>query len=226
MRVFLGVTGASGAQYAGHALRALTDAGCDVGLCVSDSGAHVISHELLGAGPRPPQDPALVVASFVERYATGSGSVTSLGLNDLTAPFASGSSLAPAALIAPCSGSTLAAIAHGTARNLIHRCADVMLKERRRLVLMPRETPLSLIQIENMAAVTRAGAVVMPAMPGFYGLPRSVDDLVDFMVAKALDHLGVPHELMARWGEAQEAGRPHSGHPALGGRGPSTGPAR
>jgi 4-hydroxy-3-polyprenylbenzoate decarboxylase len=219
MRVFLGITGASGAQYAGHALRALTDAGCDVGLCVSDAGAHVISHEILEAGPRPPEDPAMVVAAFVDRFATGPGPVTVLGLNDLTSPYASGSSLAPAALVAPCSGSTLAAIAHGTARNLIHRCADVMLKERRTLVLMPRETPLSLIHIENMAAVTRAGAVVMPASPGLYALPRSVDDMVDFMVAKALDHLGVPHALLARWGE-DDAGRP-----ALGGRGPSAGRA-
>ena len=210
MRVFLGVTGASGALYGGHALRALTGAGCDVGLCVSDAGAHVISHEILEAGPRPPEDPGLVVASFVERFAAASGSVTVLGLNDLTAPFASGSSLAPAALIAPCSGSSLGAIAHGAARNLIHRCADVMLKERRRLVLMPRETPLSLIHLENMAAVTRAGALVLPAMPGFYTLPRSVEDMVDFMVGKALDHLGVPHELMARWGEGARTapGRP------------------
>ena len=210
MRVFLGVTGASGALYAGHALRALTGAGCDVGLCVSGSGAHVISHEILEAGPCPPADPALVVNAFVERYATQPGSVTILGLNDMTAPFASGSSLAPAALIAPCSGATLACIAHGTARNLIHRCADVMLKERRRLVVMPRETPLSLIHLENMAALTRAGAIVMPAMPGFYNLPRSVDQLVDFMVAKALDHLGVPHDLLARWGEAPAGalGRP------------------
>ena len=207
MRVFLGITGASGAIYGGRALGALTAAGCDVGLCISDAGAHVISHEILEAGTRPPDDPGLVVTTFVERFATGPGSVTLLGLNDLTAPFASGSSLAPAALIAPCSGSTMGAIAHGTARNLIHRCADVMLKERRRLVLMPRETPLSLIQIENMAAVTRAGAVVMPAMPGFYNLPRRVDDLVDFMVAKALDHLGVPNDLIARWGEDAPASR-------------------
>jgi 4-hydroxy-3-polyprenylbenzoate decarboxylase len=200
-RVFLGVTGASGALYAGAALRALTGAGCEVGLCVSDAGAHVISHEILEAGPRPPDDPALAVATFVERFAAPPGDVTVLGLNDLTAPFASGSSLAPAALIAPCSGSTLGAIAHGASRNLIHRCADVMLKERRRLVLMTRETPLSLIHIESMAAVTRAGAIVLPASPGLYNLPRTVDDLVDFMVAKALDHLGVEHELIARWGE-------------------------
>jgi 4-hydroxy-3-polyprenylbenzoate decarboxylase len=195
------VTGASGAVYAGHALRALSGAGCEVGLCVSASGAHVISHELLGGGPAPPADPAAAVAAFVERYAAGPGPVTVLGLDDMTSPFASGSSRTASALICPCSGSTLGAIASGAARNLIHRAADVMLKERRRLVLVPRETPLSLIQLENMAAVTRAGAVVLPAMPGFYTLPRRIEDLVDFIVGKALDHLGIEHALLPRWGE-------------------------
>ncbi len=200
-RVFLGVTGASGAAYAATALCALTDADCEVGLCVSRAGAHVISHELLSAGRGAPKDPDAVVREFVSRSGAAPEQVTMLGLDDLTAPFASGSSLAPAALICPCSGSTLAAIAHGTARNLIHRCADVMLKERRTLVLMTRETPLSLVHIENMATVTRAGAVVMPASPGFYNNPTEVRQLVDFMVGKALDHLGVPHGLLARWGE-------------------------
>jgi 4-hydroxy-3-polyprenylbenzoate decarboxylase len=195
------VTGASGAVYAGHALRALSGAGCEVGLCVSASGAHVISHELLGGGPAPPAEPAAAVAAFVERYAAGPGPVTVLGLDDMTSPFASGSSRTASALICPCSGSTLGAIASGAARNLIHRAADVMLKERRRLVLVPRETPLSLIQLENMAAVTRAGAVVLPAMPGFYTLPRRIEDLVDFIVGKALDHLGIEHALLPRWGE-------------------------
>ena len=195
------MTGASGALYAGHALRALSAAGCEVGLCVSGSGAHVISHELLAGGPRPPADPGPVVRAFVERYALGPGPVTVLDLDDMTSPFASGSSRTASALICPCSGSTLGAIAGGAARNLIHRAADVMLKERRRLVLVPRETPLSLIQLENMATVTRAGAVVLPAMPGFYALPRSIDDLVDFVVGKALDHLDVEHDLLARWGE-------------------------
>ena len=200
-RIFLGVTGASGAAYAATALRALTEAGCEVGLCVSRSGAHVISHEILNAGRQAPEDPDAVVREFVARSGATRDQVTILALDDLTAPFASGSSLAPAALICPCSGSTLAAIAHGTGRNLIQRCADVMLKERRTLVLMPRETPLSLIHIENMAAVTRAGAIVMPAAPGFYNHPERVQDLVDFMVGKALDHLGVSHGLLARWGE-------------------------
>jgi flavin prenyltransferase len=201
MRIFMGVTGASGGPYAASALRALTGAGCDVGLCVSPSGAHVLSHEVLDRGPGAPGDIDEVVQRFVAANASPEGSVTVLGLNELTAPFASGSSLAPAALICPCSGSTLATIAHGTGRNLIHRCADVMLKERRRLVLMTRETPLNIIHIENMAAVTRAGAVVLPASPGFYNMPHTVDDLVDFMVGKALDHLGVPHRLLRRWGE-------------------------
>lgn len=206
MRVFMGVTGASGGPYAESALRALTEAGCDVGLCVSPSGAHVLSHEVLDRGPGAPADLDEVVARFVERAASpSSGSVTVLGLNELTAPFASGSSLAPAALICPCSGSTLASIAHGTGRNLIHRCADVMLKERRRLVLMTRETPLSIIHLENMAAVTRAGALVLPASPGFYTMPRTLEDVVDFMVGKALDHLGVPHRLLRRWGEEGES---------------------
>jgi len=204
-RIFLGVTGASGAIYAAHALRALTAAGCHVGLCVSRAGAHVISHELFRAGRAAPADPDAVVARFADTWADPAGDVTVLGLDDLTAPFASGSALAPGALVCPCSGSTLAAIAHGTARNLIHRCADVMLKERRTLVLMTRETPLNLIHIENMATVTRAGALVMPAMPGFYNHPDSVDDLVDFMVGKALDHLGVAHSLLRRWGEGDEA---------------------
>jgi 4-hydroxy-3-polyprenylbenzoate decarboxylase len=200
MRIFLGVTGASGALYAGRALRALTRREHEVGLCVSDAGAHVISHEVLGAGPQPPDDPSLAVARFVERFAEGPGEVQVLGLNDLTAPFASGSSGAAAALIAPCSSSSLAAIAHGTGRNLIQRCADVMLKERRPLVLMTRETPLSLIHIENMAAATRAGAIVLPAAPGFYGDPRTIEDLVDFVVARALAHLGLDAG-GPRWGE-------------------------
>jgi 4-hydroxy-3-polyprenylbenzoate decarboxylase len=106
-------------------------------------------------------------------------------------------------IVAPCSMSTLAVIAHGTGQNLIHRAADVALKERRRLVLVARETPLSTVHLENMLTVTRAGATVLPAMPGFYQLPESIDDLVDFIVARALDQLGVDHELGRRWGERE-----------------------
>lgn len=201
MRIFLGVSGASGAIYAGHALRALTAAGCEVGLCASEAGAHVISHEILGRGPQPPADAREVIERFVERYAAGPGSVSVLGLHDLAGPFASGSSGARAALIAPCSSATLGTVAHGTARNLIHRCADVMLKERRPLVLMTREAPLSLIHIENMAAVTRAGGVILPCAPGFYGMPTGIEDLVDMIVARALDLVGIDNRLSVRWGD-------------------------
>lgn len=202
MRIFLGVTGASGAAYGGHALRALMRAGCHVGLCVSGAGCQVISHEILGEGARPRQA-ADVVDRFVDRFADPGGAVDVLDPRDIAASFASGSSLTPAALIAPCSTSSLARIATGTGENLIHRAAEVMLKERRRLVLIPRETPLSAIHLRNMLTVTEAGAVVLPAMPGLYTLPASVDEMVDFVVGKALDQLGVPHELLRRWGEPQ-----------------------
>jgi 4-hydroxy-3-polyprenylbenzoate decarboxylase len=201
MRVFLGVTGASGAAYAARALEALTRAGCEVGLCISGSGLVVISHELLGTGAGANPERERITSLFLERHATGDGRVSVLDLDELTSPFASGSSSEAGALICPCSGSTLGSIAGGTGRNLIHRAADVMLKERRRLVLVTRETPLNLIHIENMATVVRAGAVVMPAMPGFYNDPQSIEDLVDFVVGKALDQLGVAHDLLRRWGE-------------------------
>ena len=206
MRIFLGVTGASGAAYGGHALRALTRAGCHVGLCVSGAGCQVISHEVLGEGARPVVPRDVVVGRFVERFADGAGTVEVLDPRDIAASFASGSSLTPAALVAPSSTSTQAKIAHGTGETLIHRAAEVMLKERRRLVIVPRETPLSAIHLRNMLALTEAGAVVLPAMPGLYTLPRTVDDMVDFVVGKALDQLGVPHDLLARWGERERVG--------------------
>ncbi len=202
-RVFLGVTGASGAPYAAVALRGLTRAGYEVGLCVSHAGAHVISHELQRNGPDEPPNAGVVVDEFVRAHADPAGDVRLLGLQEMTSPFASGSARTKGALIVPCSGSTLGAIAHGTGRNLIHRAADVMLKERRPLVLVPRETPVSSIQLESMLTLTRAGAVVLPAAPGFYHLPDRIDDLVNFVVGKALDHLGVEHDLLERWGEQQ-----------------------
>jgi 4-hydroxy-3-polyprenylbenzoate decarboxylase len=199
MRIFLGVTGASGALYGAHALRALTAAGCDVGLCVSPAGCQVIAHEILGLGPRPSMDAQEIVARFVERFTDGAGLVEPLDHRDIAAPYASGSARVPAALVAPCSMGTLGRIAHGTGDNLIHRACEVMLKERRRLVLIPRETPLSAIHLDNMLTATRAGAVVLPAMPGLYTLPASVEDMIDFVVGKALDLLDVPHTLLRRW---------------------------
>ena len=204
MRIFLGVTGASGALYGARSLAALTAAGHHVGLCVSDAGARVISHEILGEGPRPASY-ADVVARFADMFGNPEGAVDVLDADDIACSFASGSSGARAALVAPCSTSTLGRIAHGTGDNLIHRVAEVMLKERGRLVVMPRETPVSLIQLRNMGAITEAGGVVLPAAPGFYAMPQSIDDLVDFVVGKALDVLGIEHALFARWGQPHVA---------------------
>ena len=123
---------------------------------------------------------------------------------NLTAGIASGSFRTAGMVIVPCSMSTLSAVAHGQGLNLIHRAADVHLKERRKLILVPRETPLSLVALENMTAVTRAGAIVLPAMPGFYHQPRSIDDLIDFVVSRICDQLGVENLLINRWGNSSE----------------------
>ncbi len=201
MRVFLAVTGASGAAYGGRALSALTAAGHHVGLCVSDAGCRVISHELLGEGPRPASR-THVVERFVHAHAQSPGAVDVLQPDDIACSFASGSSGARAALVMPCSTSTLGKVAHGTGDTLIHRVAEVMLKERGQLILVPRETPVSLVQLRNMVAVTEAGGIILPASPGLYTLPQSIDDLVDFVVGKALDVLRIDHALFPRWGEA------------------------
>lgn len=204
MRIFLGVTGASGALYGGRALAALTDAGHHVGLCVSDAGARVISHEVLGEGPRPGSYRD-VAERFVAEFARTAGAVDLLEADDIACSFASGSSGARHALVAPCSTSSLGRIAHGTGDNLIHRVAEVMLKERGQLVLVPRETPVSLIQLRNMVAVTEAGGVVLPASPGFYTMPQTTQDMVDFVVGKALDVLRIDHALFPRWGQPDVA---------------------
>ena len=207
MRFFLGITGASGAIYGARALQALSEAGCDVGVCASDAALQVAGHELFGMGPRPAVSEEQITARLLDRFATGPGTVEMIDPRDLTSRYASGSSKLDGMLIAPCSMSTLAVIANGTGQNLIHRAADVALKERRKLVLMARETPLSAVHLENMLTVTRAGAVVLPAMPAFYNLPQHMDELVDFVVGRALDQLGVEHDLVRRWGErTTEAG--------------------
>jgi 4-hydroxy-3-polyprenylbenzoate decarboxylase len=201
MRFFLGITGASGALYGARALAALSTAGHEVGVCASDAALQVAGHELFGMGPRPTASDEEITARFLDRYATGPGRVEMVDPRDLTCVYASGSARVDGVLIAPCSMSTLATVASGAGRNLIHRACDVALKERRRLVLVPRETPLSAIHLQNMLTVTNAGATVLPAMPGFYNLPTGIDDLVDFIVGRALDHLGVENAMTARWGE-------------------------
>src|SRR5918992_1448799 len=194
MNMFLGITGASGAPYASRLLSALADAGCEVGVCVSDSGYEVLATELYG-NPSLPHDEVL------DLFTRGHAGVTVYAKDDYSAPYASGSARVDGYVICPCSMSTLGTIATGAMANLVHRAASVALKEERRLVLVPRETPLSTIHLDNMLRLRQAGATILFAAPGFYHRPESIDDLVDFIVARCLDHLGVEHELVARWGQ-------------------------
>ena len=194
MRVFLGITGASGAPYAARLLESLAAAGCEVGVCASAAGLEVIATELYG-------DARLSRDETISRFTEHArGEVTVYDPQDWRAPYASGSAKVDAYVICPCSMGTLGTIASGSMANLIHRAASVALKEERRLVLMPRETPLSTIHLENMLTVRRAGATVLFLAPGFYHGAESMDDLVDFVVGRALDLIGLDVELVKRWG--------------------------
>jgi flavin prenyltransferase len=196
VRVFLGITGASGAPYAKRLLDALAAADeCEVGLAASRAGIEVLATELYGNARLSPDE---TLARFVE----GTGdAVTIYDLQDWRSPYASGSAKVDAYVICPCSMGTLGTIASGAMQNLIHRAASVALKEGRRLVLVPRETPLSAIHLENMLKLRQAGATILFAAPGFYHGAESVDDLVDFVVARCLDQLGLDNALIRRWGE-------------------------
>jgi flavin prenyltransferase len=196
MRVFLGITGASGAPYTARLVETLAGSDVELGICASSAGIEVLATELY-ANPRLSRDETL--ARLLER-AEG-GNVTVYEPNDWKAPYASGSAKVDAYLICPCSMGTLGTIASGAMTNLIHRAASVALKEERKLVLMPRETPLSLIHLRNMLTVKEAGATVLFLAPGFYHGAESVDDLVNFIVGRALDQLGLDAELVKRWGE-------------------------
>jgi len=195
VRVFLGVTGASGAPYAERLLRALVAADCEVGLSASRSGIEVIATELYG-------DPSIRREEVLERFVGDAGSnVTVYGDGDFKSPYASGSARVDGYVICPCSMATVGTLASGAMQNLIHRAASVALKERRKLVLVPRETPLSSIHLRGLATLNEAGAVILFAAPGFYHAPETIDDLVDFLVARCLDQLGIENALAKRWGE-------------------------
>jgi len=195
VRIFLGITGASGAPYSARLLEALVAADCEVGVCASGSAIEVIATELYGDA-RFSRDE--VLARFTEGVP---GHVTLYDERDWRSPYASGSAKVDAYVICPCSMSTLGTIASGAMQNLIHRAASVALKEERRLLLMPRETPLSLIHLESMLTVRRAGATILFLAPGFYGRAETIDDLVDFMVGRCLDQLGLENALVRRWGQ-------------------------
>ena len=194
MRVFLGITGASGAPYAARLLAALSDAGCEVGVSVSAAGYEVIATELYG-------DASLPHDEVRDRLVGGLDGVTVYAGNDYSAPYASGSAKVDGYVVCPCSMATLGTLASGAMDNLVHRAASVALKEGRKLVLMPRETPLSAIHLEGMLTLRRAGAVILFLAPGFYHEPKTIDDLVDFVVARALDQLGLGQSLVGRWGD-------------------------
>jgi flavin prenyltransferase len=195
VRVFLGITGASGAPYAARLLRALVAAHCEVGLTASSAGVQVLATELYDE-PRLPRDEVLA------RLTEGLGDAVAVyDPNDYGSPYASGSARVDGYVICPCSMSTVGTVAAGAMANLIHRAASVALKEGRRLVLVPRETPLSTIQLEGLLTLRRAGAVVLFAAPGFYHGAETIDDLVDFVVGRTLDQLGLENALIQRWGE-------------------------
>ena len=190
--VFVGVSGASGAAYAVRLLQALAAAGCSLQLCISDTGLQVLAHELeLGAGDR-----AAVTGAFLER----AGVTATVYLpDDLGAPASSGSSAPEAVVVCPCSMATAAHIALGTTRTLIHRAADVALKERRPLIVVPRETPLTQIHLRRLLELAEAGAVVLPAAPAFYSRPQTLQDAVDHVVGKTVAALGFEQTLFPPW---------------------------
>jgi 4-hydroxy-3-polyprenylbenzoate decarboxylase len=195
VRVFLGVTGASGAPYAARLVEALSAADCEIGIAASASGIQVLATELYGDPTLPARD---VLARFTE---PAGANATLYDVQDYTSPYASGSAKVDAYIVCPCSMSTVGTLAAGAMANLIHRAASVALKERRRLLLVPRETPLSSIHLRGLATLHEAGAVILFAAPGFYHEPKSVGDLVDFVVARCLDQLGIDHTLSRRWGQ-------------------------
>jgi len=197
-RYFVGMTGASGALYGERLLRALVATGHEVDLAFSPAAAKVLRYERgVDAGAGGARLGEVLPQWLGEETAR---SVRAFDADAVDAPASSGTAGIAAVILCPCSMGTLARVAHGYSSNLVERAADVALKERRPLVLVPRESPLSEIHLENMLRLRRMGAVLLPAMPGFYHAPRSVEDLVDHVVGKVLDSLGVEHDVGARWG--------------------------
>jgi flavin prenyltransferase len=199
--ITLAFTGASGMPYGVRLLECLLNSGVRVHLLYSQVAQIVARQEMDLHLPSRPRDAA---EFFSARFGTPPDRLQAFGREDWFAPVASGSNADDAMVVCPCTMGTLAAIAAGLASTLIERAADVILKESRKLILVPRETPLSAIHLENMLKLSRAGAVILPANPGFYHHPKTPDDLVNFVVARILDQLGVEHRLMPRWGDIIE----------------------
>ncbi len=198
LTITLAYTGASGMPYGIRLLEMLLKSGNRVYLLYSQVAQIVAQQEMNLALPSRAKE---VEQLFNQRFNATEGQLRVFGREEWFAPVASGSNPADAMVICPCTMGTMAAIAAGLSQNLIERAADVMLKENRKLILVPRETPFSVIHLENMLKLARSGAVILPANPGFYHHPETVQEVVDFIVARTLDHLGISHTLMPRWGE-------------------------
>ena len=197
--ICLALTGASGMPYGLRLLECLLEADCNVQLLYSQAAQIVARQEM---GLELPSRPTDAQESLLARFpAVNPKKLAIFGREEWFAPVASGSNPPDAMVVCPCSMGSLAAIAQGLSDNLIERAADVVLKEGRKLILVPRETPFSAIHLENMLRLSRAGAVILPPNPGFYHHPKSVQDIIDFVVARILDQIGVSHQLMQRWGE-------------------------
>ncbi|MGL4473734.1 MAG: flavin prenyltransferase UbiX [Shewanella sp.] len=195
--ISLGWTGASGAPYGLTLLKCLLDADYRVFLMISSAARVVLATE---EGLKLSANPEQAKAQILARLGCQSGDLVVLGKDQWFSPPASGSAAPKQMVVCPCSTGSLAAIATGMSNNLLERAADVMLKERGQLILVPREMPFNSIHLEHMLKLTQMGAVIMPASPGFYHDPKSIQDLVNFVVARILDHLGVDHVLSQRWG--------------------------
>ena len=200
--IALAMTGASGAQYGLRLLECLLAAGCRVSLMISRPAQVVIGME---TDLSLPARSAEIRRFFCDRHGVDPSRLAVYGREEWTAPVASGSAVPDAMVVCPCTTATVSALATGASRSLIERAGDVVLKERRPLVLVVRETPFSIIHLENMLTLARAGAVILPANPGFYHRPAGVEALVDYVVARTLDHLGVPQSLVSRWGEGPDS---------------------
>jgi len=196
--VTLIMTGASGAQYGLRLLEMLVKKGIQINLLMSRPGQLVINMETELKVPSRAKE---IQEYFTELYGAASGQIRAYEREQWMSPVASGSGVADATVVCPCTTGTLSAIAVGASKTLIERAADVCLKERKQLILVVRETPFSDIHLENMLKLSRMGAVIMPANPGFYWKPESINELIDFMTARILDHLNIEHKLTARWGD-------------------------
>jgi len=201
--ISLAITGASGAIYGLRLLECLLNAGEKVYLMVSSPGQVVVAMETEQKLPGRPDEIELLLS---EKYKTRPGQLQVFGKEQWLAPVASGSGAPRAMVVCPCTMGTLSAIATGASRTLIERAADVAIKERRTLVMVPRETPFSAIHLENMLKLARLGVVILPANPGFYHRVTGIDDVVDFVVARILDQLDIEHDLVERWGAESEPG--------------------